>query len=164
METKKANTTVVVGLLALVGLLLLSLSGQAGNLEPSASPAPTMRTLDEIYDAVTDVSQREGYTQVFDIAASSTVTCFTVPAGKRFVLLKVTVQPPSYRDIDLTVNDSLFVTAETMPYLGCDHYVGAFVGDFPDRCAVVDAGATLKIVNSETLAQKLTVVGYFFDI
>jgi len=48
METKKAKTTVVVSLLALVGLLLLSLRGQAGNLEPSAPPGPTMKTLDEV--------------------------------------------------------------------------------------------------------------------
>ena len=46
METKK--TKVIVSVLALAALVVFSLSGYAGKLEPSAPPAPTMKTLDEI--------------------------------------------------------------------------------------------------------------------
>ncbi len=48
METKKAKTTVLVGLLALAGLAVIFLPAYAGNLEPSAPPGPTMKTLDEV--------------------------------------------------------------------------------------------------------------------
>ncbi len=54
MKTKQKRTKVVVITLALAGLLLaFSLIGYAGNLEPSAPPGPTMKTLDEIYAAAT---------------------------------------------------------------------------------------------------------------
>jgi hypothetical protein len=48
MKTKKTKTRVVVSLLALAALLVYSLNGIAGNLEPSAPPGPTMKTLDEV--------------------------------------------------------------------------------------------------------------------
>ncbi len=48
MEAKQKKTTVVVSVLALVALVLCSLSGYAGKLEPSAPPGPTMKTLDEV--------------------------------------------------------------------------------------------------------------------
>jgi len=48
METKKAKTMVVMGLLVLAGLAAIFLPAYAGDLEPNAPPAPTMKTLDEI--------------------------------------------------------------------------------------------------------------------
>lgn len=48
MEMRKIKAKVVVGVLALVALVVCSLSGYAGKLEPSASPGPTMKTLDEV--------------------------------------------------------------------------------------------------------------------
>ena len=48
MERKEKRRKVVVSALGLAGLLVLSLFAIAGNLEPSAPPAPTMKTLDEV--------------------------------------------------------------------------------------------------------------------
>jgi hypothetical protein len=48
METKRTSAKVVVSVLALAGLLLFSVLAPAGNLEPGAPPAPTMKTLDEV--------------------------------------------------------------------------------------------------------------------
>jgi hypothetical protein len=36
--------------------------------------------------------------------------------------------------------------------------------DFPDRCVVVNAGETLKVVNDESSALKVMIVGYFHDV
>ncbi len=48
METKQKRTKVVVSVLALAALVLFSLSGYAGKLEPGGPPQPTMKTLDEV--------------------------------------------------------------------------------------------------------------------
>lgn len=48
MERKEKRRKVVVSALGLAGLLVLSLFAIAGNLQPSAPPAPTMKTLDEV--------------------------------------------------------------------------------------------------------------------
>jgi len=48
METRKAKTKVVAAVLALAALCVFSLFAVGGNLEPSAPPGPTMKTLDEI--------------------------------------------------------------------------------------------------------------------
>jgi len=48
METRQKRTKVVVSVSALACLVVFSLSGYAGKLEPSAPPGPTMKTLDEV--------------------------------------------------------------------------------------------------------------------
>ncbi len=48
MKTKETKTKILVALIVLAGLLIASLPLHAGNLEPSAGPGPTMKTLDEI--------------------------------------------------------------------------------------------------------------------
>ncbi len=48
METRQKETKVVMSLLALASLVLFSLGGYAGKLEPSAPPGPTMKTLNEV--------------------------------------------------------------------------------------------------------------------
>ena len=48
MAKKIVNTNLVVALLVVTAVLGYGLIGKAGNLEPSAAPAPTMKTLDEV--------------------------------------------------------------------------------------------------------------------
>jgi hypothetical protein len=48
METKKVKTTVLLGLLVFAGLAVIFLPVYAGNLQPSAPPWPTMKTLNEV--------------------------------------------------------------------------------------------------------------------
>lgn len=48
METRKGKTKVVAAVLALAALCMFSLFAVGGNLEPSAPPGPTMKTLDEV--------------------------------------------------------------------------------------------------------------------
>jgi len=48
MKTKRNKTKVVVSVMVLSALVVFSLSGYAGKLEPSAPPGPTMKTLDEV--------------------------------------------------------------------------------------------------------------------
>lgn len=45
---RKIRAKVVMSVLALAALVVCSLNGYAGKLEPSASPGPTMKTLDEV--------------------------------------------------------------------------------------------------------------------
>jgi hypothetical protein len=48
MEREQKRTKVVVSLLALAGLLAFSLLAVGGTFQPTAPPAPTMKTLDEV--------------------------------------------------------------------------------------------------------------------
>jgi len=167
METKDKRTKIAAGVLALAGLLSLLTLSTAGNLEPNAPPGPTMKTLDEIYDAVIGVSQREGYIGHFALPAKSNVVCFIVQAGKQFVLLNLTFRyddSASRRKAYLTVNGN-FLTG--YPYLRSytdpTNMIQSYA-DFPDRCVVVNAGGTLKVVNDESSALKVMIVGYFHDV
>lgn len=51
MKTKQSKTKVAVGVMAIAGLVLYSMTAGSGSLDPPAAPAPTMKTLDEIYTA-----------------------------------------------------------------------------------------------------------------
>lgn len=52
MKTKRVFVKLVLTLSALALIAVLSLNVGAGSLEPSASPAPTMHTLSEVYNRV----------------------------------------------------------------------------------------------------------------
>jgi hypothetical protein len=170
METKEKRTKVAVSVLALAGLLLLWTMATAGDLEPSEPPGPTMKTLDEIHDAVIGVSQREGRLQHVSVDPCSTCTFFTVAEGQQFVLLSLTFRyddSASRRKAYLTVNEN-FLTG--YPYLRSYTDPASYIqsyADFPDRCVVVNAGETLKVVNSESTTGtvlRAMIVGYFHNV
>lgn len=136
-------------------------------------PSATMKTLNEIYDAViagsSGISEREGYLKHADVDPCSTYTFFTVPANKQFVLLNLVFRydnSTSKRKACLTVNDN-FLTG--YPYLrsytDSSSYTQSFA-DFQDRCVVVNAGETLKVVNNEASPSILRamIAGYFCNI
>jgi hypothetical protein len=162
METKGKRTKVIAGILALAGLLGLLTLAIAGDLEPSAPPAPTMKTLDEIYNVVvagsSDISQREGRIDHNDVAARSSITLFTVQTGKQFVLLKMVLHSPEMK-MYLTKNGN-FLTGR---YYTCTADGNTFM-DFPDRCVVLNAGDSLGIKNESSSAGKAMVVGYFCNV
>ena len=156
METKGKRTQVLAGLLALVGLLLVWTLATAGDLEPNEPPAPTMKTLDEIYDAAASVSEREGYMKTVDIDPNSSYTFFTVPAGKQFVLLKLFVEQPMF----LTSSGGLYIDWYTLPNTPLPSCI-----DFPDRCVVINGGEMVEVSNPDLVyAGKATVLGYFYDV
>lgn len=168
MKTQKVETKVVVLVSAVVGLLAFSLFAAAGGLENNGPPSPMGRPFDRIHDAITSQNaEREGYCRTFVLPADSNQVIFTVPDGKRFVLLKLYAYET---DWNLTVDDSLFIDGSIIDFrsrnLGI-HLVYGFpiVGDrdFPSRCAVVYAGETLS-ASSGYKTVKLTIIGYFYDV
>lgn len=177
METKQART-MLAAMLLLGGMLVYALTATGGSLEPNAPPEPTMKTLQEIYDAVVSqgsgVSQREGDCRSIAVSGNSTETLFTVEAGKRFVLLKLYAHHTDSlvysRDWRLTVNDIELIHGRIVRgggelVLGSGwEYIYKLEQDFPDRCVVVNAGETLKVVNLHAGTLYMTLIGYSYDV
>lgn len=164
MKEEKAKIIVCVLIIACISGLWTLVT--AGDLEPSASPAPTMKTLDEIYDAAASVSQREGYIGHFNVSGGSNAVCLTVPAGKQFVLLKIIFRYDSTakRQAYLTVDDDFLTGYPYLrSYMDNYNYIQSFA-DFPDRCVTVDAEGVLKVVNDESGTLNAMVVGYYYDV
>jgi hypothetical protein len=164
MEPKQKTTITAVGVIALTGLLAFCFYAMAGNLEPSAPPGPTMKTLDQIYDAISStspsISQREGYCRFHSCSPGNT-TILTVPMGQRFVLRKLWVyHSAEYWTIsggpNCYIDASILYTRDT----------GArdLMWDFPDGCVVVEGGNSLTFNNSDVSPIKSNVVGYFYDV
>lgn len=174
MKTRKVETKVIVLVSAVVGLLAFSLFAAAGGLENNGPPSPMGRPFDRIHDAITSQNaEREGYCRTFILPADSNQVIFTVPDGKRFVLLKLysTGVGNSY-GWNLTVDDSLFLVGSTIDFPSDLNDATTFMiwgsslpmnasRDFPSRCAVVYAGETLTVAGS---GGTLTIIGYFYDV
>jgi hypothetical protein len=163
METKKAKTTIVAGLVALAGLLWFLTMATAGDLEPSGPPGPTMNTLDQIYDAATsNVSERQGYCTTVIESGGTPTNILTVPGGKRFVVLKLYVKnltDPAYDNgWELKVDTRLFIDGAIVDITGEKEF------EFPDRCVVVNAGESLKFsIKNDTYDVLMTVIGYYYN-
>ncbi len=163
METRKAKATVVVVLLALAGLAVIFLPAYAGSLEPSGAPGPTMKTMDQVYDAATSsVSEREGYCTTVKEDGGSPTNILTVPGGKRFVLLRIYVQdlaePPNDDGWELLVDSRLLIDGAIVNIAGDKQF------DFPDRCVAVEAGETLKLdTKDDDYEVLMTVIGYYYS-
>ena len=104
---KKKSIIIVVAVVLLCGIFLV-------RADDTYSPFYELgEKLDAVYEAVvsegSDVAQREGYCQYFETPAHDSQVVFTVPAEKRFVLLKLHRNGPCDFDWNLTVDDTLFI-------------------------------------------------------
>jgi len=167
MKQKKVNTNLVLAIMLLAGLLGYALLVQAGNLEPSAPPGPTMKTPNEIHEAIASVSpsisQREGYCKYISMPGNTTTTILTVPAGRRFVLRKLWVY---YAELAWTIQGgpNLYIDASIFYINSGSASERSLMWDFPDGCAVVEGPNDLTFNSSLGADIKTHIVGYFYDI
>lgn len=170
MVKKIANTNLTVILLALAGLTVYNLLAKAGNLEPSEPPGPTMKTLDEIYEAVSAAPpQKEPFVESFVVNNfNRTKKIVDVPAGKRFVLRKIYMSSYDWFIGECSGGctqpeyiNSLF---EGVMFSGMSSEVQQ-VHDFPDKLVVFEGGQTLWLAVSEIYgpSAKLLLIGYVCD-
>ncbi len=164
MKKKNVNTNLVIVLLVLGGLLGYALLAQAGNLEPSAAPAPTMKTLQEVYDvASSGINEREGFVKQL---TSSDPNVLTVSAGKEFVILQTLTRDPS-RTWNLKIDDIQFLNENIFGHKQISSssgaaYAGTFNITFPDRCVTVEQGQVLSF--EAISAPSITIIGYYYDV
>ena len=172
MKARQKKTGIFVGVLVLAGFFALALIARAGSLEPSGPPGSTMKTLDQIYNAIatgtSSVSGREGYCTTVENrgGAYPATNVLTVPAGKRFILLQIYVknkQDPLYDNAwEVYANSRLLLEGRII-----DSSEGKLVFDFPDCCVAVESGETLKLDNTHTDNSnyvQMTIIGYYYDV
>lgn len=129
-----------------------------GDLTPVGTPAPSMKTLDQIYSAVTgDVASREPAYFYGDTTTSSSLTLATVPAGKRLVILKMQLSNTFAMDIN-----KVKIGTKSLIEKGVNSNltVGSPV-DFPDRCVQVLPGESLKLIKGGTMNWEGWFIGYY---
>jgi hypothetical protein len=170
MESKQSRSRWIMFLSVVAVVVLSALFVNAGKLEPNQPPGPTMKTLQEVYDAASSgINEREGHIQHIGTEANTSEDILTVQAGKRFVLLRLNLwfagsshaMPNWY----LAVNGTPWLRG----YITYAGYNGGIVDtaihDFPDRCLVVNAGETLTIVNTQGIHRMDTqIIGYFYNV
>ena len=157
---------VLVAILVLVAMGGLTYLAVAGDTEPSAPPGATMRTLEEVYDAVNatsaGISERENYCRYFNFGSSTGYTeILTVEGGKRLVILQMFVLPSD--GWVMYVDDEVFLVCKPICYDSTSTPTKQ-MWDFPDRCVVVDGGQTLKLLNPGGNDHWIQIIGYFYDV
>ena len=171
MAERIVKTNLMVILLVLTGLMVHSLFVQAGNLEPSAAPGSTMKNLDEIYDAVTATPpEREPYFKEFNLNYNgSNEEIFTVPEGKRLVILKMYITHYNWR-IDTCSIGNCDYTWQFETILQGSTFDGfsdtmQYVHEFPDGSIAFEGGQTLWLVNRDLQGTNLKALlfGYVCD-
>jgi hypothetical protein len=169
MEKVKRNGWKVAFLAAMALVCSHVIFGDVDNWEHNGPPAPTMTSLDKIYDAVNTgscgVAEREGFCGHWHVGTGATQNVMTVPAGKNFVLLKLTASTSEWNIIktqwDLTLNDQPWISGQ-FSYFSTSE--GRHTWDFPDRCVVAHEGDVVKFVNTTGYMMYPTVIGYFYDV
>jgi hypothetical protein len=158
METKSKRERVVVSAVAFVGLLGVLTLAIAGSLEPNSPPAPTMKTLDEIYNAViagsSGISGREGFSKLFNVTAG-TYPILTVSSEKTFVLMQISANTNNF---NIKADSVIEIMSDTIT----NYTSGNVFNDFPDRCVIFEQGQVLEL---EALGNcRVQIVGYFYDV
>jgi parallel beta-helix repeat protein len=100
---EKKTKKVVASMLALAVLVVFSLMGYAGSLEPSAPPGPTMKTLDEVEPKI----------PIQSLSASADAKYVIDRSGSYYLTADVTGVEPSKHAVRVDAND---VTIDLMGY------------------------------------------------
>lgn len=178
----KKRTLLLIVIAAVVSALATGtyLVHAQGLLTPPGTPAPTMKRMDEIYAAASgNLSDREsggGYYGSTDATANATLVLMTVPAGKRFVILKIITDKyfvGSYNGDDtikvgekILFKGSFFNGSSTNT--SCPPSQSVYACDFPDKCVVANPGETIRLTNGPAFAPyngcSAVVIGYFCSI
>ena len=173
---KKVSTSLVMILLVLAGFFGYAMIASA---RPDAPPHSVLMALQGIQEALMALNEPvlepqaaepnavvvEGYCDYLETAEDSNQVVFTVPLGKQFVLRKLyVVHRINYITgrWKLTADDIVLVSGSIVHSSN-----GKGVHDFPDNCIVVNAGETLRVVNTldaEMDILKTTIIGYFRDV
>ena len=107
MEMKQKKMKVVTSILTLACLLVVLPTASGGDLEPSGSPAPTMKTLDEVEPRILigPVTTPGDVLALYKITQSGSYYLkgdITVPPGKR----GITVEADSVREVPAVTHES----------------------------------------------------------
>jgi len=98
----KKQTSQILVLLVVLLTAFIAVRVMAGNLDPDGAPAPTMKTLDEIYNAVSSVGVKQVIRGTVSISNGVTTATATLPSVIN--PSKSTVSIPEYALEDASIS------------------------------------------------------------